>query len=175
MTTSEVVDSRSPVDIVRDVFERVLNQRDPDALAEYWAEDIVEEFPVGVYRGKSAVRGYFAETFAALPDFHIEARSIVGEGDRVFVRWHMSGTFSGEPWMGIEATGTRIELDGIDCFSMKNGRVVENFVVFDQLSFARQIGMLPAHGSTVDRAMLAAFNLRTRMKRRARAASGSRR
>lgn len=166
MTTSEVVETRRPVDLVRDVFERVLNQRDADALLPYWAEDLVEEFPVGIYRGRKAVRDYFAETFAAIPDFHIEARTIVGEGEKVFVRWHVSGTFSGARWMGIDATGAKIELDGIDCFTIRNGQVVENFVVFDQLSFARQIGMMPPHRSAMDRAMTAAFNLRTRLKRR---------
>jgi steroid delta-isomerase-like uncharacterized protein len=156
---------RSPVEVFRTLFAEVLNRRDADALVPYWSEDIAEHFPTGTYRGASAVRDYFAEMFAAIPDFHIDALDIAGEGEKVFVRWRATGTFTGEAWMGIEPTGTRLELYGIDCFTYRNGRVVENFVVFDQMSFARQIGMLPPDGSPLDRAMRAAFNAQTRARR----------
>lgn len=168
MTTTETRDMRRPVDLIRDVFEHALNQRDANALVQYWAEDVVEQMPVGTYRGQREVRDYFAGVFAALPDFHIEARTIAGEGETVFVRWHISGTFTGAKWMGIEPTGTPIALDGFDCFTVRNGRIESNFVVFDQLSFARQIGMLPEQGTAADKAMLAAFNVKTRLKKRLR-------
>jgi steroid delta-isomerase-like uncharacterized protein len=154
------------VELFKRLFAEVLNQRDADALLPYWAEDIVEEFPIGTFRGREAVRQCFAQVFAALPDFHIEAKNIVGEGETVFVRWHLTGTFSGAPWLGIEPTGSRVALDGIDCFTMRDGLVVHNKVVYDQLSFARQIGMLPEEGTSADRTMLAAFNLKTRLRKR---------
>lgn len=122
----------------------------------------------GTYRGRNEVKRYFAETFAALPDFEIRALSIAGRGETVFARWRVTGTFTGAPWMGIEPTGSRIELDGIDCFTLRGGKVVANFVVFDQLSFATQIGLLPKRGSALDRGMLRAFNLKTRLSRRDR-------
>jgi predicted ester cyclase len=163
-----VTEARSPVELARTVFEEVLNQRDADALRPYWAEEIVEVFPTGTLRGRQAVRDYFAEVFAALPDFHIEAERVAGDEETVFVKWHLSGTFSGEPWMGVEPTGSRIELDGMDCFTVRNGLVVHNHVIYDTTSFARQVGMLPAQGSVGDRAMTAVFNARTRLRDRLR-------
>src|SRR5687767_664834 len=65
-------DSRNAVEIVRDGFERLLNQRDADVLQQFWADDIIEEFPFETLRGKAAVKKYFADTFAALPDFNIQ-------------------------------------------------------------------------------------------------------
>jgi steroid delta-isomerase-like uncharacterized protein len=159
---------RSPAELVRSVFERVLNQRDADALVPYWAENIVEEFPVGVFRGRDAVRRHFAETFAAIPDFHIEVRDLAGDGPKVFVRWHMTGTFSGAPWMGIEPNGKRIALDGIDCFTIENGLVTHNYVVYDQVAFARQIGLLPPFQSAMDKVLTGVFNARTRLESRFR-------
>ena len=44
--------------------------------------------------------------------------------------------------------------------------VVSNFVVTDQLAYARQIGMMPPDGSAADRGMKAAFNARTKLARR---------
>jgi predicted ester cyclase len=164
MQTEMTETERSPVEVFRALFAEVINRRDADALVPYWSEDIVEHFPTGTVRGVSEVRRWFADTFAAIPDFHIEALDIAGEGEKVFVRWRATGTFSGAPWMGIEPTGTRLELEGFDCFTYRNGRVVENFVVFDQMSFGRQIGMLPPDGSALDRAMRAAFNAQTRAR-----------
>lgn len=38
-----------------------------------------------------------------------------------------------------------------------------NTVVFDQLSFARQVGLLPAERAAADRALKGAFNARSRL------------
>ena len=171
MATVET-ETRSPVEIARHMFEDVLNRHDADALRPYWADDLVEELPTGTFRGPDEMAHYFAETFAAIPDFHIVPEQITGEDDTVFVKWRMSGTFSGGAWQGIEPTGDQIELLGIDCFTFREGRVTRNEVVFDQLSFARQIGMLPAQDSIGDRTMRGAFNARTNLKRRLRRSKG---
>jgi predicted ester cyclase len=163
---SATTKARSPVEKAHELFETVLNQRDADALLPYWHEDLVEVFPTGTLYGRQAVRDYFAETFAAIPDLHIEAEHIAGEGEIVFVKWRVTGTFSGGPWMGIEPTGSRVELDGMDCFTMRDGLVMHNHIIYDQVSFARQIGMLPAQDSAADRAMTKSFNLKTRLRKR---------
>ena len=161
-----VAKTRTPVETLREVFADQLNRRDAEALVQYWAEDIVEEFPTGTIRGRSAVRKYFADLFAAIPDFHIEALQIVGDGDTAFVRWHLTGTFSGAPWMGLEPTGSPLELNGIDCFTFRDGLVAHNFVAYDQFTFAQQIGMLPAKDSAMDHALIAGMNARTVIARR---------
>ncbi|HEX6229515.1 MAG TPA: ester cyclase [Solirubrobacterales bacterium] len=165
MATAET-ETRSPTEIARELFETLLNRRDVDALRPYWADDLVEEMPTGTYRGPDEMARYFAEVFAALPDFHIEPERIVGDEETVFVRWRMTGTFSGAPWEGIEPTGDRIEVLGMDCFTFRDGKVVHNVVVFDQLGFGQQIGMLPPDDSFGERAMRGAFNARTKLKQR---------
>jgi predicted ester cyclase len=152
------------LDRLREVF-RLLNKHDANLLLPYWHPDIVEEFPTGTVRGREAVRDYFAATFAAIPDFHIEVRHMAAEGDVVFVRWQATGHFTGARWMGIDPNGAAITLDGIDCFTMQGDVVVHNFVAYDQVSFGRQIGLLPAAGTIMDRGMLGAFNATTWAKR----------
>jgi steroid delta-isomerase-like uncharacterized protein len=161
-------ETRSPVEIARHIFEDVLNRRDADALRPFWDHDLVEQLPTGTYHGPDEMAHYFAETFAAIPDFHIEPERIAGEDETVFVKWRLTGTFRGRPWQGIEPTGERIELLGIDCFTFREGKIVRNEVVFDQTTFARQIGMLPAQDSLGERALRGAFNARVKVKRRLR-------
>jgi hypothetical protein len=78
-------------------------------------------------------------------------------------------TFDGAPWQGIEPTGSRVTVRGVDVISLDpDGKVDQNTVYYDGAGFARQIGMLPREGSTADRAVLAAFNLSTKAKERLR-------
>ncbi len=44
----------------------------------------------------------------------------------------------------------------------EDGRVAGNNIYYDQLTFARQIGMMPPEGSTGDRLITNAFNLVTK-------------
>ena len=88
---------------------------------------------------------------------------VAAEGDAVFVRWHLTGTHTGTAWSGIEPTGKRIELDGIDHFTVRDGAVISNFVVFDQMEVGRALGLLPPDGSGPDRALKAAFNAKTKV------------
>jgi predicted ester cyclase len=154
-------------ELVAWTFERI-NARDLDALRQVWTPDTVERFPTGALHGPEEISAYFKEAFAALPDWHLEPVKIVEQGDDVFVHWQLTGTHSGGPFQGIAPTGKRIILDGMDHFVVRDGVVVSNFVVFDQMQFARAIGMLPADGSRADRAMKSAFNARSRLVSRLR-------
>ena len=95
----------------------------------------------------------------------IDVASIAEQGDAVFARWRLTGTHSG-PVQGIEATGKPIALDGIDHFVLRDGKIASNFVVFDQMQYSRQLGILPAQDSAADKAMKAAFNAGTTLVRR---------
>jgi steroid delta-isomerase-like uncharacterized protein len=151
----------SNAELVRWSFEQ-LNQHDVSALRQFWADDTVERFPDRTCRGVDEIAAYFEDVFAAVPDFAMEIVGIAEQGDDVFVHWHLTGTHSGT-LMGIAPTGKPLAIDGIDHFVVRDGRVVSNFVVFDQMQYARQLGMMPADGSAPDKALKATFNARTKL------------
>jgi steroid delta-isomerase-like uncharacterized protein len=140
----------------------MLNRHDVTPLRQFWTSDTVERFPDRTCRGAEEIAAYFEEVFAAIPDFQMEIVTIAEQEDDVFVHWRLSGTHEGS-LLGIAATGRALEIDGIDHFVLRNGQVVSNFVVFDQMQYAHQIGMMPADGSTADKAVKGAFNARTRL------------
>jgi len=162
------VESITPTAVVRRIFER-LNDRDADALPPFWSDDIAEVWPVvGRLDGKEAVRDYFAAIFAAMPDFHIDIERMAAEGETVFVHWHVTGAFTGAPFLGIDATGRSIDLRGTDCITIQDEKIAANFVAYDGMAFAIQAGLLPPHGSRMDHAMTVAFNWMTRARKRLR-------
>ena len=160
----------SNAELVRWSFEQ-LNRHDVSGLRELWSADVVERFPDRTCRSIDEVERYFQDTFAALPDLRLEVVSIVEQGDDVFARWRLTGTHQG-PVQGIEGTGKPIELDGIDHFVLRDGRIVSNFVVFDQMQYSRQLGILPAQDSAADKAMKAAFNARTKLAKKLKERAG---
>ncbi|MGA7688534.1 MAG: ester cyclase [Jiangellales bacterium] len=116
---------------------------------------------IGVFSGVDAVVAFFAELFAAVPDFRIDVLNVTAEGDTAVVQWHATGTFTGGPFQGIHATGRSVDLRGCDVMRFDGGLLKHNAIYYDGLAFARQIGLLPTEGSSADRALQAVFNART--------------
>ena len=154
-------------DLIRWAFD-VLNTHDVTPLKGFWTDETVERFPTRTRHGADDIAAEFTAAFAALPDFRMRVEAVAEQGDEVFVRWHLTGTHSGAAWEGIAPSGKRIELDGMDHFTVRDGRVVSNFVVFDQLQFARAVGFVPQPDSPGDRALKAVFAARTRLAARLR-------
>jgi steroid delta-isomerase-like uncharacterized protein len=146
----------------------MVNAHDIEPLRQLWADDVVERFPTGTVRGADGMAAYFQTLFAALPDVQLRVVTIAETGEDVFVHWHMTGTHTGAPFEGIDPTGRALAVDGMDHFVIRDGKVVTNFIVFDQMQFARQIGLLPSEDSRADRATKAAFNAKTRLLARLR-------
>ena len=164
MATAPPPTQAANAELIRWTFD-VLNQHTVEPLRQLWTENTVERFPDRTCRGSDEIAAYFEDTFVALPDFHIAIVGLAAQDEDVFVQWRITGTHEGT-LLGIEPTGKPIALDGIDHFVVRDGKVVSNFVVSDQMDYARQIGMIPPDGSRVDRATKAAFNTRTKLARR---------
>ena len=88
-------------------------------------------------------------------------------GDVVLWRWYMEGTQRGpiEP-PGFAATGRRIRVDGVDQWTMRDGRIALYRAFYDMNDVARQLGIVPAPGSAAERGMVALQRLQARLGRR---------
>ena len=137
---------------------------DLDAMVACWKAGAVDHLgPVGAVRAPDGIRAYFEELFGAFPDLRYEVLDMIVDGDRVAVRWRARGTFTGRPFDGIEANGAHAEIEGLDLARIEDGLLVENYGYWDDAAVARQLGLLPARGSSAERGMKAAFNARTRL------------
>jgi predicted ester cyclase len=76
--------------------------------------------------------------YAALPDWHVTIDDLVGEGDKVAVRWTGTGTHLGV-WEGSPPTGQRVTTTGIDIEHIVDGKIVQEDGVVDMLGFSQQI------------------------------------
>ena len=80
---------------------------------------------------------------AAFPDFQIHVEQTIREGDMVVSYWTATGTHEGE-WLGIPATGKKVEYPGVNIFRIACGKIVESWGVANHLGLIQQIGGLSA-------------------------------
>ena len=78
----------------------------------------------------------------AFPDLTVTVDDQIVEGDRDVVRWTARGLHSGE-YLGVPATGRRMEQTGINIGRWENGRIVEEWPIADDVGMLRQLGVLP--------------------------------
>jgi steroid delta-isomerase-like uncharacterized protein len=75
---------------------------------------------------------------AGFPDCHVTLEGTMAEGDKVAIRWTMSGTHQGE-LVGIPPTGRTITWTGITLHRFADGKIVENWWAYDALGMMQQI------------------------------------
>lgn len=150
----------------RAYFEAIA-ARDLDAMTSFYEPGGTGELHGLVeLTAPDSYRAWFANLFAAFPDFHFEILAVVAEGDRAAVHWHATGTFDGGVrFEGVDPTGARIDLTGCDLLTVRNGKIHRNDAYLNGAQMAQQLGALPPAGSLPERAMLAALNLKTRLLR----------
>lgn len=68
--------------------------------------------------------------FKAFPDLHYTIDSIIAEGDKVALNLSATGTHQNE-FLGIAASGNRINYKEMFFFRLTNGKIVEGWVVVD--------------------------------------------
>ena len=157
--------ARTAEEVARSAFE-AFTARDFDGMVANWSEDGVEDHvPVGILRGREEIRENARATLAATTDLEITLERVVADDRYAVTQWRASGTFSGEPVNGIEPNGRRVELRVVEMMEIEDGLIVRNTVYYDGAAFARQIGMLPEQESGAEKAMIAAFNAVTKLRK----------
>ena len=157
----------------RSYFE-ALGQRDVDAMVSHWSRDGVNDIvPLGVFRGPDEIKRFFSELFAAVPGLETTVTRVVADDKHAVVEWRLTGTFSGGSFQGIEPTGRRVDMRGLDVLEVQEEQIISNTAYYDGADFARQVGMLPPRDSGAERAITNTFNAVTRIRRAVNERMGS--
>jgi taurine dehydrogenase small subunit len=101
-------------------FCGAFNRHDLDALMAHMTEDCIFCASAGPeqqgrhYAGREAVRGGFADVFTNFPDSQWEEGRHWVSGDRGVSEWVFRGT---------RLDGTRVEVNGCDLFTFRDGKI----------------------------------------------------
>ena len=115
-------------------FEEVLNGRQLETVANYWADQEMAQ---------KITRGCFTY-FDAFPDLHIGIEEMIAEGSSVFVRSTITGTHDGE-YKGIAPTGRNVATNCAEVFRLDDdGKIAGYWCLTDVASLMRQLTEEPA-------------------------------
>jgi predicted ester cyclase len=129
-------------ELIRRIFDEVINQGNLDAADELFTEDYVDHGPIGETHGVDAFKEMVAMWRQAVPDVHCGVEDVFQEGDMVGWNVRVTGTHTGE-MMGIPPTGKPIELLSPNIGRLRDGRAAEHWSDQSMFQFLQQIGALP--------------------------------
>jgi steroid delta-isomerase-like uncharacterized protein len=127
-------------EVVRKLYEEALNRGNLSLLQELIAPEF--EGQQGV-KGPAGFQVTIEPLIKAFPDIHYTVKDLVGEDDRVAIRWTWQGTQTAA-FRNVPATGKTVSNDGIAVFVLKNGKIVSASLQTDRLGFLQGVGALPA-------------------------------
>jgi hydroxyacylglutathione hydrolase len=157
--------SGSKAEAIARRYFAAINGRDLEAAVALWApggrENVRGRVDVHAPEG---VRQFIGELIEAVPDLVMEVVSTTTEKERCAVQWRLTGTFAGPGGFGgIAPTGSPLVLEGCDLITVRDGLIQSNDAFTDSMTFAREVGMMPAQDSPTEARMRSAFNARTRV------------
>ena len=136
--------SESNKAVVRRYVEEILNQGNLALADELFSADSIWHGPsFPELRGREARKEHFASWRRAFPDQLLNVDELVAEGDKVVLRWSMTGTHQGEFW-GVAPTGKKVSFGGTSTFRIAGGIITEEYIQYDALGFMQQLGVVPA-------------------------------
>jgi steroid delta-isomerase-like uncharacterized protein len=145
-----------------ETFFQAFNDHDPEAILALCTEDVVWEDPsvVAPLVGWDAVADFLCNQFTAFPDLHFPREEIEIfrslDGRHAASRWHMVATMTGrlDP-PGYEPTGMTGDVSGMCRYEFGDGgRVARHTTVYDTMSMARGLGLMPGPDSYQFRALV---------------------
>jgi steroid delta-isomerase-like uncharacterized protein len=148
VTSGEFVVSVEELKALERRYYEALNKKNLAALSEFFANDFIEHTSLGSeIRGLEEYKKYINNMIKAFPDLHFTLHDFIIEGDKVAIRWTMTGTHKGE-FRGIPPTNKKVTMWGIDIDRVTNGKFVEGWCRFDTLGLMEQLDSIPASKTT---------------------------
>jgi steroid delta-isomerase-like uncharacterized protein len=125
-------------------YQAIYNSNHLDALSEVLAPNFQPHtMAPGVPASLEGYKAFHQGTLASYPDFHVAVEDLFGDGDKVVMRFTITGTHEGD-FLGIPPTGKKINVSGISIFRLANGQIVEHWGEEDVLGWMQQLGAIPA-------------------------------
>src|SRR4030088_1350241 len=129
---------------VRRLVEEGFNKQNLKLIDETFAKDAISHDPSqpNLGRGPEGARESMRGDSTAFPDAKLTTDRETAEGDDVVQHLSTKGTHTG-PLGNIPATGKKTNVTGVIISKFENGKVVETWSLWDQLSLMQKVGVVP--------------------------------
>jgi steroid delta-isomerase-like uncharacterized protein len=129
--------------LARSSWEEIVNKQNPQAIEEVYAPNFVWHEPDQDIQGYEQAKQFVSAFFKGFPDINISVEDVIAEGDKAVTRYTIRGTHQGETEEFGPPTEKQMELKGITIHRIEDGKIVEEWEAYDNLSVMQQLGLVP--------------------------------
>lgn len=97
-------------------------------------------------RGLDGYVAVLAMMRGAMPDVHWNVEETIAEGDKIMVRFTMTGTQT-QPFMGMPASNKPVKVTAMNIYEFKDGKIIREHGLPDLFSMLVQLGVIPVPGT----------------------------
>jgi steroid delta-isomerase-like uncharacterized protein len=124
---------------ILDAWNRAWGDGEFAAIEDLVAPDYVRRSKSG-NEDYAALRNTIEAMHTAFPDLTNDILQIIEDGDSVAVHWQTRGTHRGQ-FMDVPATGRTVTVTGASFLRFDNGRLAEEWVVWDPRELLSSLGI----------------------------------
>jgi predicted ester cyclase len=138
--TSNMTIIQNNKEVIRKLYEEVLNKKDLTRLENFISADYTG---IRGLKGNAAFEAAIGPLINAFPDIHWNIEEMIGEADKVIVRWKWTGTNT-QPYLHFMVTNKTISNEAIAIYELRDGKVTSARVQTDRVGFLQEMGALPS-------------------------------
>jgi len=127
-------------EIVKRYWNGKWNERRPEILDELQTSNVVNYGTSMKINNLEEYKQVYGMFLSAFHDTHFTIEEIIAEGDKVMTRASMSGVQKGA-LEGIPPTGKTINISIFTVFRLVDGKIAEEWEIYDDLGMMQQLGM----------------------------------
>ena len=122
----------------------VFNQGKLELIDEVIAPEFVDHASMpGFPPGREGVKVYAAAVRRAFPDLNNTVNRVIAEDDLVVIHSTSLATMTGD-FAGMPASGKQARWDAVHISRVRDGKIVEHWMVQDMLGLFQQLGFVEA-------------------------------
>jgi steroid delta-isomerase-like uncharacterized protein len=129
---------------MKEFMRRFLNAsvgKDANAFMELMAPDFVAHVGDGP-KNRAGFVQHMSVFNTSFSDMQVIVLDLITDGEKIVARTTWRGTQTGV-FMGLPVTGKQIEIEAYIVERLKDGKSVEHWSLFDQLTMMQQLGLVP--------------------------------
>ncbi len=123
------------------VWDVAINEGKIEVLDTAYSPEIVLHTSPEI-KGVVDAKAYYANFVTGFSNRQFIVKDMFGQGDKVTKYWQFKGKHTGT-FMGIPATGKTVDIEGCTIARIVNGKIVEERDFMDNMSFLKQLGLIP--------------------------------
>lgn len=132
-------------------FYDAFNRHDPEGMSQLVSSNASYTFhfagmPATDWKGR---KHFITNIVKAFPDIDHHILDVVAEGDKVALRFNITGTHKGQ-FQDIPATGKKISVSCVNFLTIIDGKIIEEWSNSDMMGLMQQIGAIPVLSPAVN-------------------------